>query len=173
MTRVGLLSLLLVFLSSCTAVDPGSADNGNSELSWRILASGGSSRAASGENPGSEEVPRLVIARSQQEYGLLWTRYIGEETRPPAAFDEETVVFLLGAVRPTGGYEIDPRAVEMEGDRLIINAEIDGPPPGSMVTQAITAPWAVVAVNRREFVEAQWFHDGALVARNTPAAPDR
>lgn len=168
MTRSMLLSLLLVLAPSCSAVDSGNAAGDDSKMTWRILASGSHSGAASAGEP-QKSAPRVEIARSQEEYERLWDRLIRNGERPPAAFDEESVIFLLGGVQSTGGYRIDPRDVELEGDRLIMDVRVEGPPPGAIVTQAFTAPWALVAVNRREFVEAQWVEDGRVVARRSPA----
>lgn len=166
MTRIATSMLLLIVLQGCTAVDPRSGNTDTAALSWRILSEGGSSRLASG-NPGPQPA-RLEIARTGEEYERLWARYIGEQERPPVAFDEESVLFLLGGVQSTGGYEVDADDISVEGDRLIVDASVKGPPPGSMVSQAFSAPWAVVAVNKRDFVEAQWVDQGRMVARKMP-----
>lgn len=152
------LSIIILAGAACTAVDTDTSDASRDEISWRILDSG-STRDADG----SDDAPRILVARSHDEYRELWRRHISSQEPPPVAFDEESVIFLLGGKRPTGGFAVDPREVDLEAQQLLIRARVQGPGPGEMVSQVLTYPWSAVAVNRRSFSRASWYSEGALI----------
>ena len=50
-------------------------------------------------------------------------------------------------MRNTGGWSIQPTSARVEADgTAVIDAKVQGPPPGGIVTQAITYPYAVIVV---------------------------
>lgn len=154
---------MMLCMAACTArVDQ--PMEGPEELTWRILAAGEYGRAANQTDAEDRREPSVLIARSQGQYETLWHQHVSEEEPPPAAFDEESVVFLLTGPRPTGGYSIDPRSVKLEGDTLAVSANVERPEPGRISSQAFTAPYAVVAVNDRSFGTVSWYQGGELVA---------
>lgn len=157
------IAAVVLLMAGCTAgVDQ--PMEGPDELTWRILASGQYGQAANSTAPEDRRAPELMIARSQSQYEALWKRHIGEDELPPAAFDEESVIFLLTGPHPTGGYSIDPRDVDVAGDTLTIVAELEKPAPDRITSQAFTAPYAVIAVNDRNFGAVNWYRGGELVA---------
>jgi hypothetical protein len=81
---------------------------------------------------------------------------IGAGEAPAVDFETETVVFLFGGQRSTGGYSVDVRGVTMEGDTLVIDGSVQGPPPGAITTQALTSPYAVLAVKSRAIRNVRW-----------------
>lgn len=135
-------AVLLAFTLTC-ATAPG----GNVEM--RNLAAGGYAVA-------QINAKQAVAARDADTYARLWSSLIGEGERPAVDFASESVVFLLAGSRPTGGYSVEARGVALEEKTLVVDAEVKGPPPGSMVTQALTSPYAVVAVKTREFEDVRW-----------------
>jgi PrcB C-terminal len=97
-----------------------------------------------------------VLATTDAEYRRLWSSLIGGGEIPAADFDAGVVVFLLGGQRNTGGWSVEPKSVAMEGDTAVVTAEVKGPPPGSITTQALTYPYAVVSINSRDVKNVRW-----------------
>ncbi len=102
------------------------------------------------------EAPRAVAATDEAAYRTLWPQLIGGGAPPAADFATEAVVFLLAGAKPTGGWSVVPRGAAVEGDTLVVDAAIQGPPPDAMVTQAFTSPYAVIAVKTRDFTDVRW-----------------
>jgi hypothetical protein len=103
-----------------------------------------------------ETQPRSVAARDAETFRRLWTSLIGTDQIPPVDFTREAAIFLLGGERRTGGFEVVATGASMRGDVLVIDGAVNPPPPGSMTTQAIAYPFAVVAVDRRDFASVEW-----------------
>lgn len=120
---------------------------GNVEL--RILATG--SHAAA-----EPDAPRAVAVKDAGELGRVWQETIGGGQPPEIDFAKESMVILLAGQRRTGGWRVGPRGVTLEGTTLVVDAEIVGPPPDAIVTQALTSPYAVIAVNTKKFDEVRW-----------------
>ena len=78
--------------------------------------------------------------------------------------DTESVVRLDLGRRTTGGWSVEPLGVSSDGGVLVVKTQINSPAAGSMVTQALTSPYAVIAVNAR-VTAARWVdQDGNTVA---------
>ena len=102
------------------------------------------------------ERPEAVFAKSADELRRVWGESVGSGAAPEADFATESVVILLAGSKPTGGYSVEPRGVRLEGRTLVVDAEIKSPPPGSIVTQAFTSPFAAIAVSTRDFDQVRW-----------------
>lgn len=102
------------------------------------------------------DAPQSAAAHDQKTYENLWATMIGGGEMPSVDFGKEAVVFLLAGSRPTGGYSIEARGATMDGETLVVDAAIKGPPRDSMVTQAFTSPYAVVAVSAKKFKDVRW-----------------
>lgn len=123
---------------------------GTGDLSMRVLTSGeyGASQA---------ESPRAIAAKSADELRTVWQEHIGpNEPLPQADFATESLVILVAGLRRSGGYGIEPRGVTLDGRTLVVDAAIKTPPPGSMTTQALTSPYAVIAVDTKSFDDVRW-----------------
>jgi hypothetical protein len=113
------------------------------------------------------DVARAVAVFDQASYREAWHSLIGAKDDPPVVdFASRSAVFVLGGRRPTGGYEVEVRGVRIEGEELIVDAVVNGPSAGSMVTQALTSPYAIVEVTTRSFKNVRW--DGASPPVKTP-----
>lgn len=97
-----------------------------------------------------------VLVTSDPVYRERWHSLIGEGHAPAVDFGENVVVFLMGGMRNTGGWSVVPVSVRIEGDTAVIDAKVQGPPPGAITTQAITYPYAVVTINRRDIKQVRW-----------------
>lgn len=133
---------ILVLAAGCTAA-AGKAE----DVTMTTLARG-SYATSQGRN--------AVLATTDAEYRQLWSSLIGGGEIPAADFETGVVVFLLAGQRNSGGWSIDPKSVALEGDVAIITAAVQGPPPGSITTQALTYPYAVVAINSRNVKTVRW-----------------
>ena len=102
------------------------------------------------------EQRQAVLATSDSAYREQWQTLIGEGEPPAVDFEKDVVVFLMAGMRNTGGWSVVPASARMEGDTAIIDAKVQGPPPGSIATQAITYPYAVVALDRRDIKKVRW-----------------
>jgi len=78
--------------------------------------------------------------------------------------DKESTIRLDLGMRPTGGWSIEPLSVSAEGGVVTVTAKVNAPPGGSIVTQAFTAPFAVIAVNVKP-AAVRWVDEsGNLIA---------
>ena len=102
------------------------------------------------------DAPQAVAASDEATYRRLWPTTIGGGEPPAVDFATESVVFLLAGAKPTGGWSVVPRGATLDGDTLVIDAAIQGPPPDAIVTQAFTSPYAVVAVKTKAFKNVRW-----------------
>jgi hypothetical protein len=75
---------------------------------------------------------------------------------PAVDFEKNVVVFLMGGMHNTGGWSVVPVSARVEGDTAIIDAKVQGPPPGAITTQAITYPYAVITINQRSVKQVRW-----------------
>ncbi|MDO6442613.1 protease complex subunit PrcB family protein [Marinobacter sp. 2_MG-2023] len=68
---------------------------------------------------------------------------------------QEHLLFVTLGEKPTGGYNVSLASAERAGKILRLSMAIRAPAPGTMVTQAITSPCAVVAVPANEWSEVR------------------
>ncbi|HEX6100798.1 MAG TPA: protease complex subunit PrcB family protein [Thermoanaerobaculia bacterium] len=102
------------------------------------------------------ETRQAVLATSDADYRKQWQALIGEGQIPTVDFDSHVVVFLFAGMRNTGGWSVVPVSARVEGDTAIVDAKVEGPPPGGITTQAITYPYAVITINRRDVARVRW-----------------
>ncbi len=98
--------------------------------------------------------PRQTVIKDQTEWEKFWTLHQpgqGTNRKPPVVdFTKEIIIALTLGQQRTGGYAIAVTGVEAAGDRLRISVKRSAPKPGMMVTQALTAPFCIVAAPRSE-----------------------
>lgn len=134
-----IIAAALVFANTCAT-----ADSGNTTMSFRTLKSGAYSSMR------SEKVQAVVVRDRSQ-----WESVVGGEM-PAVDFEKETVVVLFAGMKSTGGWWIEPKGARLDGDVLVIDAPVHGPAAGDIVTQALTYPFAAVAVERRNVENVRW-----------------
>lgn len=111
---------------------------------------------AKGGNAANAESAAAVPAFDEAAYHAIWKNQVGTGEAPQVDFSKEAVVFLFAGMRNTGGYSIEARGATVEGDVLVIDAVVNGPPPGAITTQVITYPYAVISVTPRGFRSVRW-----------------
>lgn len=142
MKRAPVLALVAI-LAACTAAQGSSGD-----VTISTLARGSYASSRSG--------PTAILVTSESDYRARWSELIGQGEAPAADFANGVVVFLLAGQRNTGGWSVEPKSVAIEGDTAVIDAEIRGPAPDMIVTQALTYPYAVVSINSRGVNNVRW-----------------
>lgn len=99
------------------------------------------------------------VLRTQEAFASFWERlHADRETTPPRPevdFDSQVVVAIVLGERSTGGYgtEIDEVLASEEGETIQVQYTEVGPGEGCVVTQVLTSPYVLVAVEaqRAEF----------------------
>jgi PrcB C-terminal len=148
--KAAVLFILISTASTCSAPSGGTtAGTTGGPVELRTLQTGGYPAAT----PRQHEAH---LAADEKTYRELWRSLIGDNPPPAADFAKESVVFLFAGQRSTGGHSIEVRGASVEQTTLVVDAEIKGPPPGSMVTQALTSPFAVIAVSTKNAKDVRW-----------------
>jgi hypothetical protein len=146
--RAALFLLAAATLGSSCAVAPDAATKGgNVEL--RTIGKG--------TNAADADSASAMAVFDDVTYQATWAAKINEGEVPKVDLAKEAVVFVFAGMRNTGGYSVDVRGAKIEGETLILDAVVHGPPPGGMVSQVITYPYAVVAVTPRAFRSVRWY----------------
>ena len=140
---------LVVAAMACAPVNV--AENAGVDRTVKITT------VARGGYASHESDRKAVLATNDADYRARWEDLIGGGEIPNVDFEHGVVVFLLAGMRNTGGWSIQPTAAHIEDDgTAVIDAKVQGPPPGGIVTQAITYPYAVVVVSSRDVKKVRW-----------------
>jgi hypothetical protein len=99
----------------------------------KVLADGGFSEI---------NQPLVIVAREETVYNALKQLVGGLPDMSPEDFHRSAVIAVFSGQKRTGGYSVK---VMQSGDGVIHITEV-GPPKGSMVTQVLSSPFRVVAV---------------------------
>lgn len=114
---------------------------------------------AKGVNSGIT-TPGAHAARDADQWQALWAEHariqVPAPPPPQVDFERNTVVFVSAGSRPTGGYALAVERAEVYQGKLSISARESAPQPGSMLTQALTAPFEIVLVPRTALPVEAW-----------------
>jgi len=74
------------------------------------------------------------------------------------AAGDEPALFIIWSLgeKPTGGYDIRIRDVTLSNGTLVVEADVTEPGPDEMVIQALTYPYAAVAIRPVEYDTVEW-----------------
>ena len=125
--RIGFLVALVMLLGACQAAEPAGAAPGGALEQW------------SGHQGGVTAASQRVLRDSA---GV-------PAPRPFQPAREQAVAVFLGE-RRTGGYAVSIESAAPQDGRLVVTYRESTPPRGTMVTQALTSPWALVVVPRSD-----------------------
>jgi hypothetical protein len=164
-TRAGAVALLATLQCACSCASA----NASGALTAAVVRAG--SRCG-----GDEEGTRARWIASEGAYrdalasgGLVAE---GDASPAPVDFTREVLVLVAMGVRPTGGYALalaDPEVKLADGVATIV-VRFEGPPPGAMVTQALTSPCLLIRLPR-EGVRAVRVVDPSGALRATASPP--
>jgi PrcB C-terminal len=94
--------------------------------------------------------PLQVVIRNQDEWNAFWKRHSSIDTNPPPVpiidFNREMVVGIFLGEKSTGGYQVEFVQAERRDSAFYFYYREKSPPPGAMVTQALTQPFHLVRV---------------------------
>ncbi len=136
MVRTSLV-LLSLLLAACSAAGNSGGDSQNQRPAEpRDLRVEGISSGAPGQGPQS---PRVLASPSASSL----SKEIGVQIP-----DSGRGVYMISywGEKPTGGYSLAVESARIEGDQVTVRLRLKEPPPGAMVTQALTYPYAAAVV---------------------------
>lgn len=104
-----------------------------------------------GENSGIQDALTAVY-RTQKEFDAFWATHVADGGHPPNAppvdFTTQMVAAVFVGEQLTGGFGVEVTTVEQKEDgAFVVNFVTSVPPPGAMLTQALTQPHHVVIVD--------------------------
>ena len=85
----------------------------------------------------------LMTARDDRAWGVLWQLVHGKDGTPGDLPEGAMAVGVFLGQRPTGGYTVSFESVTLEDGQVIARYIETEPPSGAIVSQALTAPYAV------------------------------
>eukprot|EP00588_Corethron_pennatum_P015324 CAMPEP_0194280102 /NCGR_PEP_ID=MMETSP0169-20130528/15910_1 /TAXON_ID=218684 /ORGANISM="Corethron pennatum, Strain L29A3" /LENGTH=132 /DNA_ID=CAMNT_0039024701 /DNA_START=191 /DNA_END=589 /DNA_ORIENTATION=- len=96
---------------------------------------------------------RTELFRSADAFRTFWGKH-GSSTNPPPSlpvvdFDTEMVAVVHRGDFGSGGYGVEVKSVEADGEDVVIKYKSSNPPQGAMVTMAFTQPFHVVKIPAR------------------------
>jgi uncharacterized membrane protein len=93
--------------------------------------------------------PRRFVVRDPQALAAVWAAHAGPGAAPPAVdFDGHMVIAVFAGQRPSAGHDVTIRAVEREGDALVIDVQDTQPDPSRVAAQVVVSPYHVVTLPR-------------------------
>jgi hypothetical protein len=143
-----------VMFTACQAQQPARAPVAPELMQW------------SGQYGGNRTAGHRVL-RDASAWNAFW-KDVGQQ--PPRAFDpgREMAIAIFMGERRSGGFSTEILGAAPEGGKFVVTFRETSPAPGGMVTQALTAPWAVATVPRSDLpLEVRPVPTAA--ARATPA----
>lgn len=106
--------------------------------------------------------PAAYLASNPSQLLNIWRLATGNQLPQPATpsvdFNLNRVVAFFWGQKPTGGYGVQYVSSQLSGSTLRVTLRLVSPPPGAIVTQALTSPFVMLEVSGRfskvEFVDA-------------------
>lgn len=85
--------------------------------------------------------------RTRDELTSLWEKYHGDANLMPAIdFNSNMVLFASRGEKNSGGFGIEIESVTEKETEIVVKCVNVDPPPGAMVTMALTYPYAMATV---------------------------
>ncbi|RZJ29743.1 MAG: protease complex subunit PrcB family protein [Flavobacterium sp.] len=130
-----------------------------------LLASCATKQVVSGKRPlfevltqqetGGGNIQFYEILTEQKEIVMLQGDENLKNKIKPGDTDKCNFVILNMGEKRSGGYSITVESATETADKVILKVKEKKPEPGSMVTEAITYPYAVVRINSKKAIEIQ------------------
>lgn len=98
----------------------------------------------------AQEKPRQAVVQDQKAWEEIWSAMEGnvlpKPETPKVDFDKTEIIAVFMGMRMSGGYGVKIVKIEEQDKKLVVTVKESGPPPGAMVTMALTSPYHVVAI---------------------------
>ena len=94
------------------------------------------------------EQPREMVMHSPSELSAVWKANPDNRALRAVDFTKSTVIGVFLGSRSTGGYTAEITQIDREGDHLVVSWREMKPSPDVMVTQAFTAPYHLVTIDK-------------------------
>ncbi|HWP58049.1 MAG TPA: protease complex subunit PrcB family protein [Candidatus Acidoferrales bacterium] len=137
--------VLTVSLAACGFSPPSYAQQGTSEMPFVTVDKG----FASGIRG-----RKLIAIRTEKEWKDLWYEHtsISDPSLPvpPVDFHREMILVAFAGEKPSGGYRIEILEITEDSARRELRVRFVefAPPPGAMVSAALTQPYHIVKLKR-------------------------
>jgi hypothetical protein len=105
------------------------------------------SRALSGFHS-NIRAPRQTVIRNAGEWSALWKEHAPDRRAPTVDFRRYHVVAVFAGTKPTGGFEVVIGEIRRGVRGATVNATLIKPGKGTIVTLALTQPFAMRIVPR-------------------------
>lgn len=158
---VCMMLLLAVFMSCTSKGEESSAgasatgENYNSAGPENEPAAGLESQMSAAPVSGMPAGPGSINMQDRPEEIRKWVSILQELHRSPLwharEYGDSLYIYVGWGEKPTGGYSVDITDVEQNGNgELVVKALFRAPSPDEMVTQIITYPFALIAVEKTD-----------------------
>jgi hypothetical protein len=100
----------------------------------------------------NEPVSKVVFYRPENQYLpdeiVNWIEYSKElPLVQEKVYDGKRYILITEGMKPTGGYSVEIKEMEIVGNELVVKVKSTSPGKGDYVTQAVTYPYDLVVVN--------------------------
>jgi hypothetical protein len=116
----------------------------NQPLELKTLLNG--SNAAYGS-----DASLVRLDRNEQSFNQTWKlmngNFVPVPNAPSVDFNRNKVLTVFLGQRPTGGYGIVLSSLKLEGQTLVVSANVRQPGAGTITTQVITSPFSSVLIS--------------------------
>ena len=169
------LLLALLLLTGCTGGDPDSAQEDTGDTDSSLETTSGETGEGAGGNTGpipettreSGTTDGIRIEQVSSGSGGLEQRQVVVAPSADALSEatgakvrdagEGTYLAAFWGKKPTGGYTMKISSARTEGSRIVVQLNLEKPPPDAMVSQALTYPYAAAVLRgvdpgEKEFV---------------------
>ncbi len=135
----------------------------NPRLGWKLLAKGAMSAY-------KDPAPLGLLAQSERAFmAQIWPLAAGNRVPRPAPpaldFGRQSVAAFFWGLKRSGGYAIEVQSVNLRGDVLEVHLILHQPPPGAIVTQALTSPYVIISVAGKPRLARFYDQNGKLLTQ--------
>ncbi len=88
----------------------------------------------------------ITAASFNQTWNIMNGNFVPVPSAPNIDFNNAKVITVFLGMRPTGGYGIVLNTVKLEGQTLVVSANVRSPNEGAITTQVITSPFSSIVV---------------------------
>ncbi|SNC66552.1 PrcB C-terminal [Marinobacter sp. es.048] len=144
--RAGCMLIATLLVSGCASSRSETAEGG--PLARQITQSAHCGLTAPGH-------VHLTSRQEVERLEALPGRNLSLESLKMIEFDREHIVLAAIGQKPTGGYSVTLDSAEIHRGTLELRVRVAEPAPGTIVTQALTTPCAVIAVTAEGWDDIQ------------------